>query len=164
MENTLSASGICPDAQRRERASVSQTPCTSDRRYAVHFHVFLIVLAMIPPTFVALTPIGHAEELKVNDSWRFQLDPESKGTSLGWDGPELDDAGWLVLQAGKSWATQGYFNYSGTAWYRKRIEIPSEFQGRFLIFYGAKIRAERPLSESAAFARRAIGKAGELPC
>jgi formylglycine-generating enzyme required for sulfatase activity len=88
-----------------------------------------------------LQSLSHAEEQKVNDGWRFHLDRESVGTSQGWARPEFDDTAWTLLQAGKSWSAQGYFNYSGTAWYRKRITFPAGFREKFLVFYGANDRA-----------------------
>jgi hypothetical protein len=119
-------------------------PCASGTRglrCAAHLEAPLIVWTLVLSVLFAFTPPGHAEELKLNDGWRFHLDPESTGTKQDWAGPGFNDAAWPVLQAGKSWSAQGYFNYSGTAWYRMRIDIPVEFQGKFLVFYGANDRA-----------------------
>jgi formylglycine-generating enzyme required for sulfatase activity len=90
---------------------------------------------------VGLPSSSHAEEEKIDRDWRFHIDPQSVGMDQGWARVDFDDARWSVLEAGKSWSVQGYFNYSGIAWYRKRIELSPGFRGKFLIFYGANDRS-----------------------
>ena len=87
-----------------------------------------------------LPSLSLAEEQEINEGWRSHIDPASRGFVQGWAREDFSDSAWTMLQAGKSWAAQGYFNYSGTAWYRKRIALSSKFRGKFLIFYGANDR------------------------
>lgn len=101
METKLLASDVSLEEGPHQPARSQDVPGTSAPRRLRQCQVFLIVLVMIHLALFGLTPISHADELKLNDNWRFQLDPESKRTILGWAGPELDDTGWPVLQAGK---------------------------------------------------------------
>src|SRR5579863_2017228 len=78
------------------------------------------------------------EERSLDEGWRFQVDVADAGVAQGWAAPALDDSRWLTVRAGESWAAHGYFGYSGNAWYRKRIQIPQQFQGQFIVFRGVK--------------------------
>lgn len=79
-----------------------------------------------------------AEDLAENDGWKFKFDLEDAGIKANWAAMNFDDSSWQNVHAGQSWANFGYFNYSGVAWYRKNIEIPERFRGKFLVFQGIK--------------------------
>lgn len=70
--------------------------------------------------------------------WRFQTDPKDEGVRAGWMKPELDDTTWPLLDADRWWQEQGYPNYHGTAWYRRRFQPPAR-QGdqRIILWFGA---------------------------
>ncbi len=79
-----------------------------------------------------------AEELAVNDGWKFKFDFADTGIKHDWAAPGFDDSTWQSVSACRSWADFGYFDYSGVAWYRKRVEIPERFRGKFIVFQGVK--------------------------
>jgi len=87
-----------------------------------------------------LATAAMAEELAVNDGWKFKFDLENQGAEQGWAAPAYDDSQWQTVSAGLSWTQFGYFNYSGVGWYRKTIPIPERFRGKFLVFHGLKER------------------------
>lgn len=58
---------------------------------------------------------------QLDGSWRFQ-----PGDSPAWAAPELDDSQWSLLDAERGWSKQGFKGYSGFAWYRLRIDLPSQ--------------------------------------
>lgn len=64
--------------------------------------------------------------VSLDGQWRFHVgdSPQQNGKLL-WASPELDDTAWPVVQAGRSWASQGYRNLSGWAWYRFQVKIPA---------------------------------------
>jgi formylglycine-generating enzyme required for sulfatase activity len=97
------------------------------------------IVAMIP-AFLAFATTAPAEELPIDDGWRFKFDLENVGIERGWAAADFDDSKWQVVNAGQSWTDFGYFNYSGVAWYRKTVAIPARFRGKFLIFRGIKDR------------------------
>ena len=79
---------------------------------------------------------ARGEEAAVEGNWMFRPDPLCIGVKEGWMKPDLKEADWQAVAAGESWASYGYFNYSGVGWYRKRIDIPARFRGGFIIFEG----------------------------
>ncbi len=76
----------------------------------------------------------RADELKINDNWKFRTDPDSVGVVQQWMKPDLDDSAWETATASRSWSAQGHFNYSGVGWYRRRISIEPGFRGKFMVF------------------------------
>ena len=63
--------------------------------------------------------------------WNFKIDPDNKGETLGWNSffeSKLD------IAVPGSWNEQlqeeGLMNYTGIAWYTRKINIPKEFKGK----------------------------------
>jgi Stage II sporulation protein E (SpoIIE) len=56
--------------------------------------------------------------------WRFHTgdDPDGK---LGWAQPGFDDSSWKLLRSDQPWEEQGYKGYSGMAWYRFHVVLPT---------------------------------------
>ena len=52
--------------------------------------------------------------------WRFH-----PGDDPRWASPTFDDSAWPLLRSDQPWATQGYANMSGFAWYRFTVQLPS---------------------------------------
>ncbi len=67
--------------------------------------------------------------------FRFQTDPERKGETLGWQSADADDSAWPLLHTGQVWQSQGFPDFQGTAWYRKKLTIPGIKEGHRLILY-----------------------------
>lgn len=95
------------------------------------------VVAFSCVLLVFVATICRAEEVTIDDNWKFQVDPDSRGVKQGWMQPGLDDTRWESISAGKAWSAQGYFNYAGVAWYRKRISLEPRFRGKFIVFNAA---------------------------
>jgi Stage II sporulation protein E (SpoIIE) len=53
--------------------------------------------------------------------WQFHLGDDKK-----WADPQFRDADWERLSANQTWARQGYFDYTGFAWYRLRVQFEAE--------------------------------------
>ncbi len=96
------------------------------------FAAFLLAGASL--IFGNLTALG--EDAAVDENWKFRPDPLCVGVKEKWMNPDLNDADWQAVAAGQSWASYGYFNYSGVGWYRKSIDLPPRFRGGFIIFEG----------------------------
>ena len=55
--------------------------------------------------------------------WRFHT-----GDDPHWSSPSFDDSQWPLLRMDRSWNVQGYRGYSGYAWYRIRLQVPTSRQ------------------------------------
>lgn len=53
--------------------------------------------------------------------WRFSI-----GTDSDWAKSNYDDSGWDEIMVPSSWEREGYDDYNGYAWYRKKIRIPED--------------------------------------
>lgn len=63
---------------------------------------------------------GHAQDKKVNlrGSWRFSL-----GDNMKYAAPNYDDSGWEKIYVPSAWQKEGFRNYRGYAWYRKKFTL-----------------------------------------
>lgn len=71
------------------------------------------------PSAMMLGDLGRGTQ-PLSGEWAFRT-----GDDPGWAAPGLDDAGWARIQAGASWETQGYYGYTGVAWYRRHLVFPA---------------------------------------
>ncbi|HUY94551.1 MAG TPA: SpoIIE family protein phosphatase [Terracidiphilus sp.] len=58
---------------------------------------------------------------QLDGPWRFQ-----PGDSPAWAARDFDDSKWSLLDAKSGWSNQGFKGYSGLAWYRLRVDLPSQ--------------------------------------
>src|SRR3984957_4828702 len=94
--------------------------CSGCRGLRAYFALILTVLCLAGP--------GVAQALKVaspgtgsvplDQGWRFHL-----GDDLAWADPALDDSGWETIRVDEPWGQQSHPGYTGSAWYRQRIDI-----------------------------------------
>ena len=68
--------------------------------------------------------------LELAEDWRFHPDSNEEGVASGWHTPGFDDSAWPVLRAGVRWEDQGYEDLDGKAWYRRRVTLPPDMQGK----------------------------------
>jgi DUF1680 family protein len=81
------------------------------------------LLSIAPMFFACLASSSlHAQPTVIARDWRFKT-----GDSLQWAAPTYKDAHWDNMKAGLWWAHAGY-DYSGFAWYRKQVIIPSSLK------------------------------------
>lgn len=82
------------------------------------------VLAALGSLFLVNAWAQSPVTVTLNSSWKFSTDPSELGVTQQWYTDTFDDSGWTTLLSGKSWETQGV-NYSGYAWYRQKVVLPS---------------------------------------
>jgi len=72
-------------------------------------------------------------------TWTHAEDKEKRGEELGWHAPDFDDSAWKKTDvASDTWADLGLFDYYGTVWYRRSIDIASIPAGKkVLLWVGA---------------------------
>jgi sialate O-acetylesterase len=56
-------------------------------------------------------------------NWKFHLMDD-----LNWAKEDYDDAGWEDIVAPSYWEDQGFRDYDGFAWYRKKFTLPKDFK------------------------------------
>lgn len=85
------------------------------RLYAI---LFILLFSGIP---------GKADDLqKVKDLrgyWKFSI-----GDDAAWADPRFDDSSWEEIRVPSSWENEGFHGYNGYAWYRTKIELPSDIK------------------------------------
>jgi hypothetical protein len=69
--------------------------------------------------------------------WRYAIDAEKKGASLGWQKPEFDDSGWRKTDSCvDTWAALGIWNKTGLpVWYRAKTRLPAIPMGKRVFFW-----------------------------
>ena len=72
------------------------------------------------------------------DGWRFATDPEAVSLKEGWFAEDYDDSAWKTIRVGEFWERQGYKDYDGIAWYRRKLTLPASLRGKKVVFaFGA---------------------------
>ncbi|MBN2357601.1 glycoside hydrolase [candidate division KSB1 bacterium] len=86
--------------------------------------------------------------------WKFKT-----GDNLGWADDNFKDADWDSILVPILWEFQGYEDYDGYAWYRKKIIIKNEWQRETLILALGKIDD----MDEVYFNGQRIGSTGRFP-
>lgn len=73
-------------------------------------------VAMSAQTFSLIT--GREPVTSLDGLWRFHT-----GDDPAWPDPNFDDSKWELIRSDQSWTKQGYFTYSGYAWYRFTVQV-----------------------------------------
>ena len=86
--------------------------------------IFALLLSAISAPAAAPTAqkIGPSS-VTLGGLWQFHT-----GDNPLWAGPEYDDSGWEKISVDKPWRAQGHEDYTGFAWYRRRVFIET-YQG-----------------------------------
>lgn len=80
---------------------------------------------------------GHAR-LSMDGDWRYCLDPEDRGASLGYPDPALDVSGWPTMRIPTNWYLTEVGDFFGTVWFRREFTVPEEMRDdRLFLRFGA---------------------------
>jgi beta-mannosidase len=82
--------------------------------------------------------------LSLDGSWKYQLEREQPGESLGYTGTALDTASWPEMLLPVNWYLTEVGDFFGTVWFRRGFEVPEELAGArlFLRFGGVDYFAD----------------------
>ena len=72
----------------------------------------------------------NSQTVDISKGWRFFPDEINSGQAEKWYAVGFDDSRWDIIDAGKSWEQQGYPDLDSYGWYRKVINIPSDWNGK----------------------------------
>ena len=70
----------------------------------------------MPPPMI-LHGVGRAT-IALDGDWQFHT-----GDDLAWASPDYNDSAWQQIHVGRSWEAQSHRNYTGFAWYRRRLVL-----------------------------------------
>ncbi|MCU7490371.1 MAG: glycoside hydrolase [Ignavibacteria bacterium] len=101
--------------------------------------------------FVRQYPIWP--DVALEGYWKFRT-----GDSPEWKNKDFQDNAWNEIVVPAFWENQGYANYDGFAWYRKKVVIPSWLNGKQLVLMLGKIDDK----DEVYFNGRLIGRTGDL--
>ncbi|OHD57445.1 MAG: hypothetical protein A2096_02625 [Spirochaetes bacterium GWF1_41_5] len=102
------------------------------------------------------------EFIDISSGWKFSYDMEDKGIEKKWGNPDFDDSSWKAITTKTLYEDQGfnsanpnmkygkdewgrpgteqYRPYDGYSWYRVKVKIPPEYQGKkFVLRLGTVI-------------------------
>jgi hypothetical protein len=69
-------------------------------------------------------------------SWRWQADPDKKGTEAHWEKPDFDDRAWKITDpCADTWAYLGLMEYHGVVWYRSHFQKPETPAGKKVFLF-----------------------------
>ena len=76
-----------------------------------------------PPQQLRITSLGDSA-VPLGGQWQFQI-----GDDPAWASPAYDDADWTQIDIGRPWGNQGFYAYTGFAWYRRHLDFAKEPAG-----------------------------------
>ena len=79
-------------------------------------------------------PYSVKKEINLEGDWKF-----STGDNLSWGENNFDDKNWMNIIVPGFWESQGYREYDGYAWYRKKVYLPSSLKDKKLVLVLGKI-------------------------
>jgi len=82
-----------------------------------------------PGTFDDL-PNAYDVVMELPETWKFKIDPEYVGEKEEWFAAGYDDSSWKEIRVGEFWEKQGYPDYDSAAWYRIKIKLPEDLEGK----------------------------------
>jgi len=68
--------------------------------------------------------------IDLSKNWKFSPDENNIGMSEKWFDSDFDDSNWAMIDGGKRWEDQGYPDLDDYAWYRKTIDISTDWEGK----------------------------------
>jgi hypothetical protein len=104
-----------------------------------------------------MSAVGVAQdkerEVNLTGDWRFSL-----GDNMKYSKTEFDDSDWEKIYVPSYWQREGFRNYHGFAWYRKRVEIDYDEDGVLYLELGKIDDVDEVY-----FNGKLIGRTGSFP-
>lgn len=86
----------------------------------------LLVLISLNPNLI-LSQKGLKKIISLEGKWNFSI-----GTNPSWNYSNYDDSNWDRIRVPSSWEDEGFHDYNGFAYYRKKIHISDNYEGQTL--------------------------------
>jgi len=108
--------------------------------------VLTIVVTAALLLFVGAAFPGTDGRLDLSGAWKFRTDPTNVGLEKSWQAPQFDASSWKSIEVPGAWESQGITQvnpdwrqsddlnqpYTGYAWYRRAVQIPADWHGRYI--------------------------------
>lgn len=76
--------------------------------------------------------------LSLDGVWRYALEDDEPGESLGYHRRDLDDSSWDEMELPTNWYLTEVGDFFGTVWFRRDLQVPSQLRGqRLFLRFGA---------------------------
>jgi beta-mannosidase len=76
--------------------------------------------------------------LSLDGDWRYALEGDEPGESLGYPDPSLDASAWATMRLPTNWYLTEVGDFFGTIWFRRGFRVPDELRGmRLSLRFGA---------------------------
>jgi beta-mannosidase len=72
------------------------------------------------------------ERLNLDGVWRYALEADEPGESLGYERQDFDDTSWPSMELPTNWYLTEVGDFFGTIWFRRSFEVPAELRSRRL--------------------------------
>lgn len=116
-----------------------------------------IIILLLTAFFTVSHISGQA--INLNDQWKFNL-----GDDARWATSEFDDASWITLSSAKAWEDQGFVDYDGFAWYRRKVVVPNRMRNQVQRYGGMKLLIDAiDDADQVYFNGHLIGSSGSFP-
>jgi len=82
--------------------------------------------------------VAGRPRLSLDGDWRYRLEGDEPGESLGYPDPGLDTSSWGTMRLPTNWYLTQVGDFFGTIWFRRTFEVPAELRGqRLSLRFGA---------------------------
>ena len=76
--------------------------------------------------------------LSLDGVWRYRIEEDEPGESLGYSSRDLDDSSWREMELPTNWYLTEVGDFFGTIWFRTGFDVPAELRGqRLFLRFGA---------------------------
>jgi len=77
-------------------------------------------------------------QLSLDGAWRYRLEEDEPGESLGYHHQDLDSSSWQEMKLPTNWYLTDVGDFFGTIWFRREFRVPDELKGqRLFLRFGA---------------------------
>lgn len=116
--------------------------------------LFLTLLTLIVFSISSVRAEDLDRIVNLSGYWKFTI-----GTDEEWSKADYDDSDWDEIMVPRSWEHEGYDDYNGYAWYRKKISMPQHAHHQQLYLVLGKIDD----ADEVYLNGQLIGKKGDFP-
>jgi len=93
----------------------------------INKYLLALLVIVASNSFCLQAQKGLKKIISLEGSWSFSI-----GTNSDWKLRSYDDSDWDRVRVPSSWENEGFHDYNGYAYYRKKVNISSDYDGQML--------------------------------
>jgi beta-mannosidase len=98
----------------------------------------MITFSHLGDEAVAMISLHHGARSSLDGVWKYRLEANEPGESLGYPDPTLDTSSWRDMRLPTNWYLTEVGDFFGTIWFRREFGVPDELRARRLFLrFGA---------------------------